>query len=156
MWQRRRRPDDADRQFWLERFTLEEIRELAIGIFGDQHPGVETTGRKWPQTRMVVPLGTDVHRPDQLEPRREEGVPGRVGHRDHAVLERLPQRFEHRAREFGELVEEEDAAMPERAGMSLEERRRVRAFRSGDIPRTHARPDLPRTATDPAAVNDRH
>jgi hypothetical protein len=42
------------------------------------------------------------------------------GYRDDTVLERLPERLEHGARELGELVEEEDAAMPECAGMSLE------------------------------------
>jgi hypothetical protein len=31
-----------------------------------------------------------------------------------AVLERLSERLEHRARELGELVHEQDASMPER------------------------------------------
>ena len=33
MPKRRRRPDDEDRAYWLERFSLEEIRELAAGIW---------------------------------------------------------------------------------------------------------------------------
>ncbi len=47
-------------------------------------------------------------------------MPADAGHGNHAVLERLPERLEHRARELGKLVEEQDAVVPERAGMSPE------------------------------------
>ena len=55
-----------------------------------------------------------VHRPHELEPRREERVPADAGDRDDAVLERLAQRLEHRARELRQLVEQQDAAVRER------------------------------------------
>ena len=55
-----------------------------------------------------------VHRPDELEARREERVPADPRDRDEAVLERLPQRLEHRPRELGQLVHEQDAPMRER------------------------------------------
>ena len=54
-----------------------------------------------------------IHRRREREPRREgEGAFG-PGDRHGAVLERLPQRLEHRARKFRQLVEEQDAPMRE-------------------------------------------
>ena len=55
-----------------------------------------------------------VHRPDELEARREERVPADPRDRDDAVLERLAQRLEDRARELGQLVEQQHAAVRER------------------------------------------
>ena len=55
-----------------------------------------------------------VHRPDELEPRREDRVPADAGDRDDAVLERLPERLEDGARELGQLVEQQHAAVRER------------------------------------------
>ena len=57
--------------------------------------------------------GTQVHRGDELEARREDGAPGRRGRPRRPVLERLPQRLERRPLELGQLVEEEDAAVRE-------------------------------------------
>jgi transcription regulator MmyB-like protein len=47
-------------------------------------------------------------------------VPADAGDRDDSVLERLPQRLEHGAWELCELVEQENTAMPQRAGMYLD------------------------------------
>jgi hypothetical protein len=58
--------------------------------------------------------GAHVHRPDELEARREERVPTDAGYQDHTVLEWLPQRLQHRAREFRKLVQEEHAAVRQR------------------------------------------
>ena len=54
-----------------------------------------------------------VHRRDQLDPRREGDVGVGAGDADLAGLERLAQRIEHRALEFGQLVEEQHAEMGE-------------------------------------------
>ena len=54
-----------------------------------------------------------VHRPDQDEPRREDGLATDPRDGDDPVLERLAQRLEHRTVELGQLVEEEDAAVRE-------------------------------------------
>ena len=50
-----------------------------------------------------------VHRRDQLDPRREGDMGVGAGDADVAGLERLAKRIEHRALEFGQLVEEQDA-----------------------------------------------
>ena len=56
-------------------------------------------------------------------------MPADPGDRDDAVLERLPQRLEHRPRELGQLVEQQDAAMREarlagsRHGTAADDRR---------------------------------
>ncbi len=55
-----------------------------------------------------------VHRPDELEPSREDCVPTDTSNRDNAVLERLAQRLEHRAWELRQLVHEEDAPVRQR------------------------------------------
>ena len=52
-----------------------------------------------------------VHRGDELDPRRERHVRVRPGNVDLPRLQRLAQRIEHRALEFGQLVEEQDAQM---------------------------------------------
>ncbi len=44
----------------------------------------------------------------------KSAVPADARDGDHAVLERLPERLEHRARELGQLVEQQDPAMRER------------------------------------------
>ena len=49
--------------------------------------------------------GAQVHRPDEHESRWEDGLAGDPRDRDHAVFERLAQRFEHRAVELRQLVE---------------------------------------------------
>ena len=54
-----------------------------------------------------------VHRRDQLDPRREGHVGVGAGDADAAGLERLAKRIEHRALEFGKLVEEQDAEVRE-------------------------------------------
>ena len=54
-----------------------------------------------------------IHRRDQLDPRREGDVGVGAGDADLAGLERLAQRIEHRALEFGQLVEEQHAEMGE-------------------------------------------
>ena len=55
----------------------------------------------------------EVHRRDELEPRREDDASGDADDRDVPVLERLAQRLERRPRELRELVEEEDAVVRE-------------------------------------------
>ena len=57
--------------------------------------------------------GTEVHRRDESEPRGEEPAAADASDRDDAVLERLAQRLEHRARELRQLVEEKHASMGE-------------------------------------------
>ena len=73
-----------------------------------------------------VAAAARVHRRDQLDPRREGDVGIGTRHADLAGLERLAQRIEHRALEFGKLVEEQHAEM-----------------RQADLARTHfqAAPD---------------
>ena len=66
-----------------------------------------------------------VHRPDELEARWEKFVPADTSYRDDVVLEWLPERLEHRARELRDFVEKQHAAMRECAGMSLERERPV-------------------------------
>ena len=56
---------------------------------------------------------TEVHRRDELEPRREDGPPADARDADDAVLERLAQRLERGPLELGELVEQQHAAMRE-------------------------------------------
>jgi hypothetical protein len=56
---------------------------------------------------------TNVGRPDKLESRREERVPPDTRHAHDAVFERLPERLQHRARELGQLVHEEDSEVPQ-------------------------------------------
>ena len=70
-----------------------------------------------------MPAAARVHRRDQLDARREGDV--RVGARDadRPGLERLAQRIEHRALEFGQFVEEQHAEM-----------------RQADLARPHAQP----------------
>ena len=52
--------------------------------------------------------------PDELEARREDRMATGAGDRDDAVLERLPERLEDGARELGQLVEQQHAAVRER------------------------------------------
>ena len=98
-----------------------------------------------------------VHRPDELEASREERVAPDARDRDHAVLERLPQRLENGARELGQLVEEQHAAMGERhlarsrARTAADDRRRGRSVvrRAKRRHRTRARvPGGSRPATE--------
>ena len=98
-----------------------------------------------------------VHRPDELEASREERVPADARDRDHAVLERLPQRLENGARELGQLVEEQHAVMGERhlaRSRARSRRRRSPAqTRRGAAPETarldtSARPGGSRPATE--------
>ncbi len=83
-----------------------------------------------------------VHRPDELEARREQRLPADARDRDEAVLERLPQRLEHRARELGQLVEEQDAAVrearPRRAAGRARRRRSPPSRRCGAARETAA------------------
>jgi hypothetical protein len=66
---------------------------------------------------MVEPFRRDVHRPDEPNPRGEDALALDARDCDEPVLERLTQRFEGRAMEFTELVEEEDAPVGE-AGLA--------------------------------------
>jgi hypothetical protein len=50
-----------------------------------------------------------VHRSDQLDPRRRSDVGVGTGDADLAGFERLAERIEHLALEFGQFVEEQDA-----------------------------------------------
>jgi hypothetical protein len=59
------------------------------------------------------PARAEVHRPDELEAGREPHRSGRARDADLAVLEWLAERLEHGPLEFGQLVEEEDAAVRE-------------------------------------------
>src|SRR5204862_30789 len=58
--------------------------------------------------------GAQVHRPDELEARREAGPALRARDDDLAVLERLPERFERGSLELGQLVEQQHATVRER------------------------------------------
>ena len=64
--------------------------------------------------------GAEVHRRDEPEPGREQRAATDARDRHDPVLEGLPERLEHRPRKLRQLVQEEDAAMRERAGMSPE------------------------------------
>ena len=68
----------------------------------------------------------EVHRRDESESRREERMPADTRNRHDAVLERLPQRLEHRPRELRQLVEQEDAAVREARLAGARRRRRRR------------------------------
>jgi uncharacterized protein YeaO (DUF488 family) len=54
-----------------------------------------------------------VHRRDELDPRGKGNVAVGARHRDLAGLQRLAQRIEHRALEFGQFVEKQHAEMRE-------------------------------------------
>src|SRR5579885_441482 len=56
---------------------------------------------------------TEIHRPDQLEPRGEGGAADDPRDRDRPVLEGLPEPLQHRSRELGQLVEVEHASVRE-------------------------------------------
>ena len=58
-------------------------------------------------------MESKVDRRDEAETRGEEPTAADARHRDDAVLERLGQRLEHRARELGKLVEKKHASMRE-------------------------------------------
>ena len=60
-----------------------------------------------------VAAAARVHRRDQLDPRRKGHVGVGAGDADASGLERLAQRIEHRALEFRQLVEEQDAEVRE-------------------------------------------
>jgi hypothetical protein len=67
-----------------------------------------------------------VDRRHETETRREEGPAPDPSDRHDAILQRLAKRLEHRARELGKLVQQEDTAVrqssrmsPERGGMGL-------------------------------------
>ena len=64
--------------------------------------------------------GAHVHRAHELEIGREDRVPAGTDDRDHSILERLSQRLQHRARELGKLVEQQDTVMCECSRMFLE------------------------------------
>src|SRR5581483_12131303 len=57
---------------------------------------------------------TEVHGRDELKPRGEHGAAADARDGDGAVLERLAKRLEEHARELGQLVEEQDAAVCKR------------------------------------------
>ena len=61
-----------------------------------------------------------VHRGDQLEPGREDRRASGTRDGDPALLHRLTKRLEHVARELGQLVEEQDALISERAPITPE------------------------------------
>ncbi len=89
-----------------------------------------------------------VHRRDQLDARREGDVGIGARHRDLARLDRLAQRIEHRAAEFGELVEEQHAEMgeahlarPHAQAAAGQRRHRGRMMRAAE----RARADQPAT-----------
>ena len=62
----------------------------------------------------VVAARTGIHRRDQLEVRREVGLPRGARDGDVAGLHRLAQHVEHAAVEFRKFVEEENTAMRQR------------------------------------------
>src|SRR5438067_5057125 len=61
--------------------------------------------------------GTQVHRSDELEGRREANIARGTGDADDTVLQRLPERLERRPLELRQLVEQPPAAMRE-AGLA--------------------------------------
>lgn len=61
-----------------------------------------------------VPAGTRIHRGDQRETSGKRHRPRRPTDQNVPVLERLPEMFEDVARELGELIEEQNAAVRER------------------------------------------
>ena len=78
----------------------------------------------------------EVHGRDELKAGREHRAAADARDRDRAVLERLPQCFEHRPGELGQLVEQQHAVMSERrlAGPgrrtpAYDRRRRCRVMR---------------------------
>ena len=96
-------------------------------------PGRRRSAAGCSRSRQPVAPATaraQVHRRDETKPGREERVPADPGDRDDTVLERLPQRLEHRPRELRQLVEQEDAAVREarlagaRHGTAADDRRR--------------------------------
>ena len=60
---------------------------------------------------------TQIHRSDQLKPRREANAPDSAGDDQLAVLQRLAQGLQGSALEFRQLVQQQDAAMCE-AGLA--------------------------------------
>ena len=80
--------------------------------------------------RVAAPAArAQVHGSDELEARRVHGLALDAGDRDRAVLERLAERLERRARELRQLVEEQHAVVRERrlagsrAGPAADDRR---------------------------------
>jgi hypothetical protein len=65
------------------------------------------------------PNNSDVDRRDELEACREDRPPRGASNGDDAVFERLSKPFERRTCELGQLVEEENTAVPECSEMSL-------------------------------------
>ena len=89
-----------------------------------------------------VPARTGIGGGEDLEPGREGQRSLRSRDRHRAVLDRLPQRLEARARELTELVEEEHAVMGE--GDLPRSRRRTAADQPGRRDRVMRGPERPR------------
>ena len=92
-----------------------------------------------------------IHRGDELDPRRESDMGVGARDLDRAGLERLAQAVEHRALEFGQLVEEQHSEMGEadlarpRLEAAADERRHRRAvMRRPERPRPGEPPTLQR------------
>src|SRR5439155_24689257 len=101
----------------------------------------------------------EIHRRNELKPSREYRSAADARDRDDTVLERLPERLEHRSRELGELVEKENTAMGEarfsrsrRRGSAADDRRRgarmVRRTKGRNADQSGARPEDPGDRVD--------
>src|SRR5690606_7271934 len=93
-------------------------RQLGLIVGGAAR---RAAARKRRVAEMAAAAG--VHRRDELDARRESDMGVGARDADFARLQRLAQRIEHAALEFGKLVEEEDAEM-----------------READLARAHAQP----------------
>jgi hypothetical protein len=60
-----------------------------------------------------IATGTRIHRGDELEPRRKDGLPRRPRNMDFAVLEGLAQYLQDAAIEFRQLIQKQYAAVRE-------------------------------------------
>src|SRR5262245_37473703 len=75
------------------------------------HP-LSTAGAAEPRVAPST-ARAEIHRPDQLEPRRIRHAATNACNGYEAVLERLSERFERAACELGELVEQQDTTVRE-------------------------------------------
>ena len=108
------------------------------------------------EPRVAAPAArTEVHGRDEPEARREQRPSTDACDGDDAVLERLPERLEHRARELRKLVEQQDTAMGEAhlprsrdRAAAHDRRRRGSVVRCAE--RRRVRRDLPQQRSVPA------
>ena len=94
----------------MDVYAVEQRAGNAVHIFCDGSGGARAAAGRMP----VIAAGTRIHRCHKHERRRILHRVFGAGDSDNAVLDRLPEHFQHRPREFGKFIEEEDTVVCKR------------------------------------------